>query len=51
MNEINNTAILNVKNSISGEWIEIPAITGTSVYTLPAIPTSREIISQGNTIV
>ena len=32
------------------EWKQIPAIRGTSVYSLPAIPTSREIQSGGTTI-
>ena len=32
------------------EWKQIPAIRGTSVYSLPAVPTSREIQSGGITI-
>lgn len=32
------------------EWKQIPAIRGTSVYSLPAIPTSREVQSGGITI-
>lgn len=32
------------------EWKQIPAIRGTSVYSLPAVPTSREIQSGGVTI-
>lgn len=32
------------------EWKQIPAIRGTSVYSLPAVPTSREVSSGGVTI-
>ena len=32
------------------EWKQIPAIRGTSVYSLPAVPTSREVQSGGVTI-
>lgn len=32
------------------EWKQIPAIRGTSVYSLPAVPTSREVQSGGITI-
>lgn len=32
------------------EWKQIPAIRGTSAYSLPAIPTSREVQSGGITI-
>lgn len=32
------------------EWKQIPAIRGTSVYSLPAVPTSREVQSGGTTI-
>lgn len=46
--------ILKVKiiNPLTGEpeWKQIPAIRGTSVYTLPAIPTSRNVSSGGRTI-
>lgn len=42
MNEINLNTILKVKDS-NGNWIQIPAIKGTSAYTLPAEPTSRVV--------
>lgn len=32
------------------EWKQIPAIRGTSVYSLPAVPTSREVSSGGVTV-
>ena len=32
------------------EWKQIPAIRGTSVYSLPAVPTSREVSSGGITV-
>lgn len=33
------------------EWKQIPAIRGTSVYSLPAVPTSREVSSGGVTVI
>jgi hypothetical protein len=42
-------SILRVK--LDNEWVEVPALRGNSIYTLPAEPTSREISSGSATIV
>ena len=42
-------SILKVK--LDNEWVEVPALRGNSIYTLPAEPTSREISSGSATIV
>lgn len=51
MNDNSTGTILRVKLPINGsesaspscEWVEVPALRGCSIYTLPAEPTSREI--------
>lgn len=42
-------SILKVK--LDDEWVEVPALRGNSIYTLPAEPTSREISSGSATII
>lgn len=49
LNDILKVKITNPSTGLP-EWKQIPAIRGTSVYSLPAIPTSREIQSGGVTI-
>ena len=49
MNELPVNSILRVK--LDNEWIEVPALRGNSVYTLPAVPTQREIASSGSNII
>lgn len=49
LNDILKVKITNPSTGLP-EWKQIPAIRGTSVYSLPAVPTSREIQSGGATI-
>lgn len=49
LNDILKVKITNPSTGLP-EWKQIPAIRGTSVYSLPAVPTSREVSSGGVTI-
>ena len=49
MSEYPVNSILKVK--LDNEWVEVPALRGNSIYTLPAEPTSREISAGSATII
>ena len=42
-------SILKVK--LDNQWVEVPALRGNSVYTLPATPTSREVSGSGSDVI
>lgn len=48
MNEYPVNSIFRVK--LNNEWVEVPTLRGSSIYTLPAEPTSREI-SAGSAVI
>jgi len=49
MSDTSINSILKVK--YDDDWIEIPALKGSSVYTLPAEPTSHTVPTETTTIV
>lgn len=59
MSDNSTGTILRVKLPVSGsdsaspsyEWVEVPSLRGSSIYTLPAEPTSREIQAGDTTYV
>jgi hypothetical protein len=36
---------------LDNEWVEVPSLRGSSIYTLPAEPTSREISTGSGTVI